>query len=192
MTRPILYAVASVFLMAVLLAAPAMAGAQVTSGSGMAAVNGFYFRANPDGFCDPVTCSGFTLGGSAGYNFTKYLGLFGEYQFERASVNNVELGNNNGHSQNFGGAVRFYLYPKGRVVPFGVFGVGRVSESDTAGGKFGGTYFGGGGGALCYIGRHWGIAPEVRYQWDRDFLNYYRVAAGVFYQFGGMSKKSKK
>lgn len=119
-----------------------LSNGQVTAHSGIVSADGFYFHIKTDECF--TACSGFTLGGTAGYNVTNYLGLFGEYQYDRAGVNNVAAGNNSGHANNFGGALRVYLYDKGRVVPYGVFGGGGLTSGSTAGPLSNAKYFGGG------------------------------------------------
>lgn len=45
--------------------------------------------------------------------------------------------------------------------------------------------YGVGGGARYFVGRHWGVEPEVRWQRNRILdTNQIYVKAGIFYQFG--------
>ena len=63
-----------------------------------------------------------------------------------------------------------------------------------------GYYVNFGGGASCYVGKNWGIRPEVRYERQHTVYgpanetltaNVVDLSGSIFYQFGGTGKKKK-
>jgi hypothetical protein len=133
---------------------------------------------------------------SGGVNLSSNLAVVGEYTYQPMSpLDGVAF-----HTQLFGGAARFSLGGQ-RVVPYVLVGGGGArltgSESGVAVSANGG-YFGGGGGAHIYLGRNWGIRPELRYNHMRlsisgvsQSLNVAQFSTGFFVQFGGESSNKK-
>jgi hypothetical protein len=139
------------------------------------------------------------FGGSGGYNVTPYItGLF-EYKYDPL---NYSGGSITYHSQLFGGAVRFNLTPSKKIVPYAVVGGGDERFTGSEGGvsvSTNGYYVNFGGGASCYMGRNWGVRPEVRYErqaftWNdmNATGNVVDVSGSFFYQFGGTGTAKKK
>lgn len=184
--------------------------AQVAPKSATLSAGGGYFHNNTT--TSGATDERYSLGASGGFNPAKYLGFFGEYNFDNAVTESV--GNNKPHNTRYGLAARVYLSPKSRIVPYGVFGgggtklVSYTSSSTLVGGNTvtiystassNGFYFGGGAGALIYFSRHWGIMPEGRYN-RISFregnppianINVFTLTASIFYQFGGGKRPAK-
>ena len=136
------------------------------------------------------------LGGSFGVNLTNHVAVVGEYKYQlMAPLDGVAF-----NTQLFGGALR-YSFGGHKVVPYVVLSGGGArlmgSESGVTATANGG-YFGTGAGASLFLGKHWGIRPEFRY----DYLhlsfagvtqnaNITEVSNGLFIQFGGTSSKSQ-
>jgi hypothetical protein len=103
----------------------------------------------------------------------------------------------------FGPVARFTVLPSRQLAPYLVAGGGgawlhTVSLSNGISLTQGGYYLSVGGGANIYLGRNWGIRPEVRYSWQRfnraETIGYSASSfsrndpmgsVGIFYQFGG-------
>jgi len=180
--------------------------AQVSPRSAALSVGGGYFHNNTTS--SGATDERYSLGASGGYNPIKYLGVFGEYSFDNAVTESV--GNNKPHNTRYGLAARVYLSPKKRVVPYAVFGGGgdqlvsytqstNIVSGNTvttySSANANGFYFGGGGGSLMYLGRHWGVMPEARYNRigfregtapiaiAKGNIDAFTLTAGIFYQF---------
>jgi hypothetical protein len=181
-------------LVALLAACAVCSPAQVIPHSGDLAFDGGYSYIGKGNNFNTTSINRYTLGFSGGANLNEYVTVIGEYNhFSMPQVQGVNMG-----MSGYGGAVRFNLASKGRVVPYGVFGGGgaRLTASESGVGvSSNGGYFGGGGGANLYLGKNWGIRPEFRY--NRYFYtfdgingntNVLTAAAGVFFQFGGKSK----
>lgn len=140
----------------------------------------------------------YTAGFSGGFNLSQYLTLIGEYNYmAMPSVQSVNMG-----MMGYGGAVRFNLAPKAKVVPYGLFGGGgaRLTASESGVSvSSNGNYFGGGAGASLYIGSNWGIRPEFRMsRFNYTFsgisgnTNVLVATCGVFFQFGGTTRPVAK
>jgi hypothetical protein len=101
---------------------------------------------------------------------------------------------------NFGGGVDYSIGASRRVVPYIVsaVGVGHFYAKGSASGD--GTsasvsfsvandvYYGIGGGARVYLGKHWGIKPEFRYQRYNGTLlhaNSFISTVSFFWRSGG-------
>jgi hypothetical protein len=101
-------------------------------------------------------------------------------------------------AQIFGGGARFNLTPDKKLVPYGLVTFGGDRLMVTGEPTFTGYYFGVGGGASYYVGKHWGVRPEFRYV-RTEFgvggtgysANTVSVTGGVFYQWGGRGTKKK-
>lgn len=135
-------------------------------------------------------------GASGGYNVTSNITALGEYNYQPAD----SAFGQNFSAQLFGGAVRYNFLSSKRIVPYVVAGAGdfRFNISNSSSTSYTGYYMTYGGGASIYLGKHWGVRPEFRYDrrqvsiqnttYDADFL---RESGAVFYQWGGRSKKQK-
>jgi hypothetical protein len=136
------------------------------------------------------------FGGSTGINLSNNLAVVGEYTYQpMSSLDGVAF-----HTQLFGGVARFSVGGN-RVVPYVVLGGGgaRLTGSESSVNvSANGGYFGGGGGAHIYLGRNWGIRPELRYSYMRlsisgvsQSVNVAQFSTGFFFQFGGQSSNKK-
>jgi hypothetical protein len=183
------------FCMIALLAAFAAAShAQVTPHSGDVAFNAGYSYIGKGTNFNTTDINRYALGFSGGANLNQSITVLGEYNyFSMPQVQGVNM-----NMQSYGGAVRFNLATKGKVVPYGVFGGGGArltgNESGVSVSSDGG-YFGFGGGAAIYFGKNWGVRPEFRY--NRFFYSFAGIngntnvltaTGGLFFQFGGHSQ----
>ncbi len=179
---------------ALLLVASA-AGAQIAPHSGDVAFDAGYTNIGKGTNFNDTTINRYTFGGSGGVNLNSYLTVIGEFNFfAMPPVDGV-----NENMTNYGGAVRFNLASKGKVIPYGIFGGGgdRLTASESgASASANGDYFGGGGGASIFLGRSWGIRPEFRFNRFNFTLsgvsantNVLTASGGVFFQFGGTPKR---
>ena len=123
-----------------------------------------------------------------GYNVTPYVTVLGEWAYGPL----YSMSGETVHTQIFGGGARINLMPHKRLVPYAVFTVGDDRDTLTAEPTFSGYYFGVGGGASYFIGKHWGVRPEFRYTYAEfnifganDSANAVTIKGGAFYQFGG-------
>ncbi len=135
-------------------------------------------------------------GFSTAYNMSPNFAVVADYTYQpMSSLDGVAF-----HTQMFGGAARF-SFGGNRMVPYVVVGGGGAqltgSESGVAVSANGG-YFGGGGGAHIYLGKNWGIRPELRYDYMRlslsgvtQSINASQFTTGFFFQFGGHSPSKK-
>jgi len=187
----------SVTLLAIFLVASSTARAQVVPGSVMVGADVGYNHTSISQFSTSETWNRYNVGAFGGYNVDQWIGAFFEYNY--LSILSQE--GVTAHSNTYGGAARFYLLPKSKIVPYGVFGGGgaqtTISESGEGSESFNGSYFGGGGGVAYYVTRNLGVAGDVRfnrYAFTADSTNVtphvVTVDGGVFYQFGG-TKKAK-
>ncbi len=180
---------------AVLAALTISSRAQVVPHSGDVAFDAGYTNIGKGTNFNDVVINRYTLGGSGGVNLNSYLTVIGEFNF--FAMPQVEGVNEN--MTNYGGAVRFNLVSKGKVVPYGIFGGGgaRLTASESgASASSNGDYFGGGGGVNLFLGSNWGIRPEFRYnRFNYSFegingsTNVLTATGGVFFQFGGTPKR---
>jgi hypothetical protein len=139
----------------------------------------------------------YTLGFSGGVNLSQYIAVIGEYNY--FSMPQVEAVNMD--MMGYGGAVRFNLVSKGKVVPYGLFGGGgaRLTASESgASVSSNGAYFGAGGGVSLFLGKNWGVRPEFRYnRFHYSFegvtgdTNVLAATGGIFFQFGGTAQKTR-
>lgn len=126
------------------------------------------------------------VGGSVGYGITSRAQIFGEYSFVPiGSVAGVDLSMK---TQLFTGGVKMNVFSKDRVDVYGLAGFGGArssansvpSETDSA------LHLG--GGARIYVGKNWGITPELRYIRifvDGADVNAVSYTGGIFFRFGG-------
>jgi hypothetical protein len=143
------------------------------------------------------------FGGNGGVNVNRYIEAGGEFNYfndPQPSVSGVNVGM---RILNYGGLVRLNLAPKGRIVPYGVFGIGGSHAAAAAAfcavdgcasvsiGESG-YYLGGGGGLSYYAGPKWGVRAEFRDNWNHfsyngspDSTDALAVTGGLFFQFGG-------
>lgn len=147
----------------------------------------------------------FAFGGSVFYNInSNFAGGF-EYKYTPLGSENIGGATASEHLQTYGGAARFTFAKSGRALPYAVIGFGGINEKAIASyegvsesASQGGFYVAAAGGATIFMGDHWGIRPEFRYerqQFDGTSIGGYPVAAygqndvqglvSVFYQFFG-------
>jgi hypothetical protein len=127
-----------------------------------------------------------------------HLAIIGEYNY----LSMPQYEGVNFHILNYGGGVRANLISRGRIIPF-VVGTGggarftgsEGSQSVSADGDYGG----GGGGVSVYVGRNWGIRPEIRYnhysftyQGESATTNGVTTTVAIFFQLGGNSAPSRR
>ncbi len=142
-------------------------------------------------------------GGSGGYNISPWLTVLGEYQFlPMGSVTDTSSGTAiTAHASYdlYGGAARFNFSGSKRFVPYGLVAMGgaRLKGTGAAEGvsisaAINGYYVGFGGGTSVYLGRNWGVRPEVRYERQvfsvagtASSQNAVLTSCGVFFRFGG-------
>jgi hypothetical protein len=149
----------------------------------------------------PIPTSKYFLSGSGGYNVTPYITVLGEYKFDPLDAPSGNLFK--WHSQLYGGAARFNFTPSKKIVPYVTVGVGGYRLTASKPGTIqnvDGYYVNFGGGASVYLGKHWGIRPEVRYERQHCMYNPAHetltanvadVSGSFFYQFGGTGNKKK-
>lgn len=136
------------------------------------------------------------FGGSSGINLSKHIAVVGEYSYQLMSPFEGVAFN----TQFFGGATRL-SFGGNRVVPYLVLGGGgaRLTGSETGVSvSSNGGYFGTGGGVSIFLGRTWGIRPEVRYNYLHlafegltQNANIAQISTGLFFQFGGKSSSKQ-
>jgi hypothetical protein len=193
--RKYVRALFAVTLLAAFMVASSAARAQVASGSVMVGADAGYLHTSisVNSSPDPTyTNNGYIAGATGGYNLDQWVGLFFEYNYNHVGTES----DTNIHANNYGGALRFYLMPKSRFVPYAVFdgGGSTLTASDPSGSEsYSGYYIGGGGGLAYYLTKNFGvIAPDIRYNRGSFSIedvtinpNLLSVSGGVFYQFGG-------
>ena len=177
------------------------ARAQVLSRSGEASGTIGYdhtsFSSNPASPVYPTSTHFF--GGSGGYNVTPYITALGEYKYDPL---NYAVSGATYHTQLAGGAARFNFTPTNKVVPYAIVGAGydRLTANFSGEGSVfaDGYYVNFGGGVSYYLGKNWGVRPEVRYERQHTSYEGQTISANVvdlsgsfFYQFGGTGKKKK-
>jgi hypothetical protein len=145
--------------------------------------------------------SHYFVSGSGGYNVTPSITVLGEYKFDPLVA--PSGGAWKWHSQQAGSAVRFNFTPSKKIVPYAIVGMGYDRLTATTSGIYqysDGYYVNFGGGASCYVGKNWGIRPEVRYERQHTVYgpanetltaNVVDLSGSIFYQFGGTGKKKK-
>jgi hypothetical protein len=159
----------------------------------------------------------FNFGGSVGYNLTKNVTILGDFTYFQggsAPASNYlpgAPGTVNGNYQQYGFAVRQAIVHTKTVVPYFVVGYGFArmtaggSYTSTINGPIGsasatsnGDYLGFGGGASIYLGKGFGVRPEIRYEpLKLPFpgllfnQNIAVVTGSIFYQSGGKSGTKK-
>lgn len=170
--------------------------AQVLAHSGDVGFNAGWNNAGTLQSDGTISSTAYSYGGSAGYNASENIAVLGEFQF-------IPEGSYSGVTENtqlYGGLLR-YSFGTGNVAPYLLVGGGGSRGSLGASGEsvsVNGGYIGFGGGASIFLGKNWGIRPEVRYN-DVFFsaggttssARMYQVTGGIFFQFGGESKSAK-
>jgi len=136
--------------------------------------------------------------GSGGYNISPHIAALGEYKFDPLAT---PLGNAfTWHSQLIGGAARYNFTPSRKIVPYAIVGIGFYWLTASMPGTVenaGGYYVNFGGGISYYLGNHWGIRPEFRYERQHarykgeEFLtsNVVDLSGSIFFQFGRSGNK---
>ena len=177
-------------LILVVMSAPVQA--QVLAHSGDIAGNVGYLHVNWNTFLPSDNHAVYTING--GYNVTPHVEVLGEWAYgPLASVSGETV-----RTQIFGGGARFNLTPNKKVVPYALVTFGADRNTTNFIGNFDGYYYSVGGGASCYVGKHWGVRPEFRYVRAEfgvggvsESANAVTAKGGVFYQWGGTGKKKK-
>jgi len=142
------------------------------------------------------------FGGSAGARLTDHMHVFGEFAVVPLATASATMegvtANGSEKLYNFGGGVDYSFGSSERAVPYVLVagGLSHDSASATAnaagytvtvGASANAAYYGAGGGMRLYIGKKWGIKPEVRFQrYTGSGSSTIGVdfAVGLFYQFG--------
>jgi hypothetical protein len=144
-------------------------------------------------------------GGSGGYNVSGLITLLGEYKYQPLGTFTwTECGcwpvTSTATSQVFGGGVRFNFRNSTKVVPFALITLGgsRYLVSDSGGISSSGIYEDIGGGVSYYIGKNFGVRPELRIEMQDLYpsggvveVDRFLASGSVFFQFGGTAKKKK-
>lgn len=187
-------------------------GSALAADRGIGEVSGF---AGLVSAYDAYTGNHFNVGGTVGANAGRFVHLFGEVNY--MPIGSWSSGSYNYDSKitNFGGGIQIRIPVHDKIEPYGLitFGLAQFrdkytytsynysgytytsqTETDTSIETNG--YFGLGGGARIFIGKKWGVKPEVRYQsyfgnLNSDTYNFtdrghvITVTGGIFFQFGG-------
>ncbi len=147
-------------------------------------------------------------GGSAAYLLGDNVHLFGEFSYTTLASETVSSGTTTANAAvnlaSYGGGADYsFGSPSSKLRPYvlAALGVGHFYGNGSSGGtsvSLGITndiYAGIGGGIRLYLGKHWGLKPEVRYQRYNSSQssllgatigssNSVQYTVGVFYQFG--------
>lgn len=135
-------------------------------------------------------------GGGASIGLGDNLRVFGEINYNNIVSASVSGSNGSGsgsvHLLGAGGGVDYSFFnTESRVRPYvtGTVGLDHMTLNVSALGTNVGVssnslYYGGGGGLRYFIGKHWGVKPEVRYQRSVDTGNTLIYSVGLFYRFG--------
>ncbi len=118
-----------------------------------------------------------TYGGNLGFGIDRRTTVFGE-------VSHAHFGGG-GNLIDFNGGVKYTLLSSSRFEPYVLGAMGGV-RSDVFSSRY---HFGvhAGGGARMYVGKCWGIQPEVRWTRYSNYLpgaNIVRFSGGLFLQWG--------
>jgi hypothetical protein len=120
-----------------------------------------------------------TFGGNVGFGITTRASLFGE-------VSHSSFGG--GDLVDFNGGLKYTLLSRDRFEPYALVAIGadhHTSSFDPGSQSDFGLHAG--GGVRVYVGKHWGVQPEVR--WTRYFhdsadTNIVRYSGGLFIHWG--------
>lgn len=141
------------------------------------------------------------FGGGASFGITDNVRLLGEFTYSPIASGSTS---SNGIAVNaterlfgFGGGIEYsFLDSKSKARPYiaGLVGLDRLSATGTGTAASilpvsvtigsNSVYYGVGGGLRYFIGKSWGIKPEVRYQRSSDTGNTIVYSVGLFYRFG--------
>jgi hypothetical protein len=190
------HVLAGLSLSALLFLVTTTAQAQVLAQSGDIAGHVGYVNVNWNNLLPSDNHAVYRIDG--GYNVIPYLTVLGEWAYGPLASE----GGSTINTQIFGGGARFNLMPSKKLVPYGIVTFGNDRNTLSGGGSsttYSGYYFGVGGGASYYIGRHWGVRPEFRYvraEFNVGGVNEtadaMAVTGGAFYQFGGKGGSKPK
>jgi hypothetical protein len=143
-------------------------------------------------------------GGSGAYRLGENIHLFGEFNFSTLATTSMSSNGVNATGSaklaNYGGGVAYsFRVPDSKLRPYATVALGAGHFYGTGSATSNGTttnvsigianalYTGVGGGVRFYLGKHWGLKPEVRYQRYQSSLfqaNTVVYTVGLFYQFG--------
>jgi hypothetical protein len=124
------------------------------------------------------------LGVAVGANTNRVMQLFAQLNYVPTGSGGVS-----GYIVDFGGGLELrFRIPHTKVAPYGLATIG-LGHAHASAGNFSASdnsfFYGLGGGFRYYVGRNWGLRPELRFQkytgQGRGHLALYTV--GVFYQF---------
>jgi hypothetical protein len=200
MQRFVENAVVGLCIAATFLLFSSIAGAQVLANSGEVAGTVGYDHTSMTNNNPPAgnPTSNHFFSGSGGYNMTRHITALGEYKFDPLAA--PPLDTFTWHSQLYGGAVRYNFTPSRKIVPYAIVGIGYYQLTASMPGVIenaSGYYVNFGGGASYYLGKHWGIRPEFRYErqhagYKGEILtsNVADLSGSIFYQFGGTGNKN--
>jgi len=132
------------------------------------------------------------FGGAAGLGLGSNLHLFfdlGHGTIASGSTSGVGITQTEtnigfGSDYGFGSSTRAIPYVVGEI------GIGHGNSTASGGGvtvssPSNEAYFGGGGGGRFFLGKSWGVKPEVQFRrYNSDSINTVIFSAGIFYQFG--------
>jgi len=188
---------------AVLLSSPAFAQIAAGSGEVSAAVGGSTLHGSNTVDGDYHV----NFGASGGYNFTRNVAVLGEYAYRPlGSITEAFYDpypylyrlSMSESLQTYGAAFRYSFLSSGKIVPYGILGAGGMHahvDCSVSGGVCNGTdgnggYVSFGGGTSFYLGHHFGLRPEYRFETVRasgnsQWTNFSQLTAGAFYQWGG-------
>lgn len=129
-----------------------------------------------------------TFGGAFGRAVTNRVFVYGDAGYIAGESASVAGFSASSHAMNFHGGLQYSFRTESRLVPYAAAGIGitRVSASVSGiglpvKGSNSSVMFAFGGGARYYIGRNWGIRPELMvFAGDGSYI---RAGAGVFFQF---------
>jgi len=132
------------------------------------------------------------FGGAAAYRIGDNLHLFGEFNHSTILSESISGVTGTAGLSNFGGGADFsFGSSTSKLRPYMTAAMGAGHFSASAEGVSltitNALYAGFGGGVRLYVGEHWGIKPEVRYQRYLSSLfqaNSVLYTVGLFYQFG--------
>jgi hypothetical protein len=119
-----------------------------------------------------------TYGGNVGFGISSKATIVGEFSHTSFGGGDDLI--------DFNGGLKYTLLRRGNIEPYAIvaIGGGRRGVGSGRGSSFG---LHAGGGARFYVGKHWGIQPEIR--WTRYFHDFYdtniiRFSGGLFFQWG--------
>lgn len=171
-------------------------GTGLAGDRGLAEVSGSLGLTSASGYYDG---NHLNAGGAFGFNLGRIAHLFGEVNY--MPMGKVSYYGYEAESKimNYGGGLHLRIPVNEKVEPYGLlsFGLGQFKDKISYLGDStqNNAYFGLGGGARIFLGKNWGVRPEIRYQsYAGDLDSEYgaedrghvvTASGGIFFQFGG-------